>query len=319
MAMVIMTNCETDKNSGVNPVNQLEDKYFSIENATYQGGRMPSSNSGVELDIRTNVTVLAGGSNLVTIDSEVSISDIYVGVDKENGYYVLPPQSTGRGFVYVFSILLSQNLNQDFTILFSANTSSGVSKLYSAVLEYKEQGTGALQISLSFDQDKDVDLYVVQPDGEVVYYGNRGYWDYFEDENGDLHYGQIWGLDLDSNAGCGIDGINNENIYYPQEYLLTGKYEVWVNMWENCYPQNVPTNWTIVTTFNGTRIRPSWGNNPAYGTFPYDEPSNNISSSLYGATKVMEFTIQGSSSVRINKGTQYPMSESAKMKLEASK
>ena len=308
---------KNDSSSNEGGETNLLKNYFTIENAIYHAGSFPNSSSETTLDnANINGTVLAGGSSFVSIDSEQPISEIYVGVQGINGYYSFVPNTTkSNENTYVFVILLSQNLDSSFVIQIAAKTSSGITKKFSKSLTYQKQGTGALQVSLSFDNEKDVDLYVVKPDGVVVYYGNLDdEWEYAEGRDR-----QICGLDFDSNAGCDIDSVNNENIFYPDDYLQAGKYEVWVNMWENCDP-SIATKWSVVTTFKGSRITPTWGSNPAIGTFPVGEPSNSIGSSLSGATKVMEFVISEQKVTKSpNNHTSRPLSESAKAKLNASK
>jgi hypothetical protein len=159
-----------------------------------------------------------------------------------------------------------------------------------APLQFVNAGTGALQVSLSFDNDKDVDLYVVEPNGNVIYYGNKGGNLVQDEETGE--YSLNFGLDIDSNANCAIDGINNENIYYTTEFIQSGKYAVWVNMFANCDP-SIPTNWVITTTRQGALVPVTYGQNPSSGVFPIGTPSNRIGSSLDGALKVMEFTMSG--------------------------
>jgi hypothetical protein len=168
-----------------------------------------------------------------------------------------------------------------------------------------------LQVSLSFDNEKDIDLYVVQPDGEIIFYGNPG--NYYE-KDGEI---QGWGLDIDSNAACDIDGINNENVFYSNEYIQSGKYEVWINMYANCN-EYISTNWIVTALYEGALVTTTYGRNPEYGVFSVNTPSNPISNSLDGATKVMEFTLSGrvgQSRVSINNKTPNPLTESAKIKL----
>ena len=60
-------------------------------------------------------------------------------------------------------------------------------------------GTGDVQATLAWDADSDVDLHVIDPNGEEVYWANT-----MVSSGGEL--------DLDSNAGCVIDEVRNENI-----------------------------------------------------------------------------------------------------------
>jgi uncharacterized protein YfaP (DUF2135 family) len=91
-------------------------------------------------------------------------------------------------------------------------------------------GTGDVQITLAWNADSDVDLHVVPPGGDEIFYGRR------ESPSG----GE---LDLDSNAGCQIDGVRNENITWPVGTAPRGLYTVRVNYWSDCGVQR--TDWTV--------------------------------------------------------------------------
>jgi len=166
------------------------------------------------------------------------------------------------------------------------------------------------RLNLSFDNAKDLDLFVVQPDGEIVFFGNTGYY-YVE-----AGVPKGWGLDIDSNPMCYIDGINSENVFFSNEYIQSGKYEVWVNMYMNC-DESIPTNWVVTARYQGSLLSTTYGQNPARGVFPVGTQSNYIGESLNGATKVMEFTLSENSlrSIRINHIERSPLTESAKLKL----
>jgi hypothetical protein len=91
-------------------------------------------------------------------------------------------------------------------------------------------GSGALQVSLSWDTPTDVDLHLVTPTGQEIYWANR------EAEGGEL--------DLDSNAACGIDGINNENITFAED-APEGQYIARVDFWSDC--GGLDANYTVTT------------------------------------------------------------------------
>jgi len=304
----------------------LEQNYFTIQDGTVHKGAIPSSTSGISIadGINLNRNALTGGSSYVTLATEEQISEFYVGVKGVDYYFSVTPQNQLQSSSqaplraaatvnnYSLVILFSQNLGATFDIQISAKLKNGsLTRVYIATITYIQAGTGSLQINLSFNNDKDLDLYVVQPDKEVIYYGNQG--EYYEE--GGVPKG--WGLDIDSNAACDIDGINSENVFYSNEYIQSGKYEVWVNMWENCDP-SIATNWVITARYQGALLSTTFGRNPATGVFPVGTPSNEIGGSLTGATKVMEFTLSSSSlrSSRVDNTERSPLTESAKIKLE---
>jgi hypothetical protein len=98
-------------------------------------------------------------------------------------------------------------------------------------------GTGDVQVTLSWDVDSDVDLHVVDPSGEEIYYANR-------------NAASGGALDLDSNAGCRIDGVRNENITWPVGRAPVGRYTVRVDYWDACGVAK--TNYTVRVNAGGT-------------------------------------------------------------------
>ena len=96
---------------------------------------------------------------------------------------------------------------------------------------------GDIQISASWNTDTDLDLYVVDPDGSEIFYGNPT-----APSGGEL--------DLDSNAGCS-PGPRLENVYWPS--APSGVYEVRLNYWSNCEYAG-ETDWRVTIVLDGTDI-----------------------------------------------------------------
>jgi hypothetical protein len=82
-------------------------------------------------------------------------------------------------------------------------------------------GSGTLQISLSWGTPDDLDLHVVEPSGNEIYYANR------QSSDGGV-------LDLDSNPACSIDNIDNENVTWPNATPPAGQYIVRTDFYESC-------------------------------------------------------------------------------------
>jgi hypothetical protein len=74
-------------------------------------------------------------------------------------------------------------------------------------------GQGVLRITLTFDMDTDLDLHVITPSGEEVYYGNPA------------AAGGV--LDVDTCVGICDPGTHVENVFF-NEALQSGFYEVFV-------------------------------------------------------------------------------------------
>ncbi|MFA6932436.1 MAG: hypothetical protein WCQ30_02260 [Bacteroidales bacterium] len=292
-------------------------QFFSIPNATLVQGAIPSTANGASIgDVIINSTAIPGGSSNVTINSLNDIQKLYVSIKGSNQYYTITPSAT-KSTVFDFVILLSQALNRSFEIQISALLADGsTSALYSSSVTYYPTGTGGtggLQVSLSFNNEKDVDLYVIQPDGDIIFYGNKGATIY-DSITGQYVY--WWGLDLDSNPACNIDSINNENVFYPDTLVQTGTYQVWINMYSNC-DNTIPTT-CVVTANHASQLitNLTYGVNPSTHIFPIGEPSNSIGSDTTGAVKIMEFNMVGTPAGP-KKAYNSKLTESAKMKLNS--
>lgn len=95
--------------------------------------------------------------------------------------------------------------------------------------------SGDVQVSVSWDAPSDVDLHVVEPSGEDVYYGSPT----------SASGGQ---LDVDSNAACRIDGRQIENVRWSSR-APAGSYTVRVDYWDSC---NVARTNYLITVKNGS-------------------------------------------------------------------
>jgi hypothetical protein len=134
----------------------------------------------------------------------------------------------------------------DFDIDIAFANGSSVSKYASHNTAVNPQAASSqnLQVSLNWGYPVDLDLHVITPDGNDIYYGSPS------GQNGGM-------LDLDSNAGCEIDNTDNENITWSNNKPAYGKYIVKVDLWSACdagssipYVVSVKRNGNF-TTFSG--------------------------------------------------------------------
>jgi hypothetical protein len=198
---------------------------------------------GPVAQVSQTTTVVNGGSVQETITSEqeftavrVALEELIVPTPTETDAQPSPvPTSTGapaRGYHEIklreasttvdLVVTVAQNLpGQNFMFYFAVVDASGKQgPLAAQAVEALDVGTGAVQVSVSWNVDSDVDLHVVDPDGEEIYFGNP------ESASG----GQ---LDLDSNPDCDIDGKRNENITW-KETAPPGTYTVRVALYDAC-------------------------------------------------------------------------------------
>jgi len=98
-------------------------------------------------------------------------------------------------------------------------------------------GNGDVQVTLRWNQPRDMDLHVIEPGGCEVYYGNRTC---------------VGSLDLDSNAGCGIDNVDIENVIYDPTNgpPPPGTYTVRAADWSDC-SQSGPIPYQVIIRHGG--------------------------------------------------------------------
>lgn len=301
-------------------LSELEKNFFSIENATYKSSDMPLATTSETLDgLDMSDQVMNGAMNYITFITEQSISKFFIGIKNVPGYWeYVPSEFDSRASdsynTYVIPMMMSQNYTGNSTIILSGQLDNGdVTNPVEKEMFYIETMPGAIEVKLAFSNSKDIDIHLYTPSGEHIFYGNPGgsYTDEFGDEI-------TYGLDIDSNAGCFIDNINKENIYIPAELVEDGTYIVVVDMYENCLP-SIATSWSIISRYNGELITPTFGSNPASGTYPVGAVEDDM-------TRVMTFTIHDgvvsrgdndSHYIRNNwKFTPKPLSESARNKID---
>ena len=189
--------------------------------AVYHSGPLPAPTGSLTVSVPSTGDAINGGSITVSVTgSSATITAVYVSVMGQSGYWqVSVPAGSSVADVL---LTLAQHLGSAVTIVFEAGDASGdISAPVATDLSITTVGTGDIQVSVSWDADNDLDLHVLDPNGFEVYFGDR------TSPEGGM-------LDLDSNAGCDIDGVNNENIVWPSGKAPHGTYTVSVDNYENC-------------------------------------------------------------------------------------
>ncbi len=289
----VLASCSKDKNNDDSGVNQTDfsQAYFNIQHGEWSGRALPTTNSSTLeiLEITGNSTVLAGGSNIIHVTASENASHVIIGVQGQEGYFTLPlvldDSGSGRGvnsrsMETNLSLLIGQRAEGNFKVAFTATDGQENYGPYEYLeVNLRAAGTGILQVNLSWDKLNDVDLHVIEPNGEHIYYGHRN----------SVNGGQ---LDIDSNAGCSINDpvINAENIYYADSEEVTieyGEYEVLVDLWSHCLIDQ-DTNYTIIVYYGGHVIATTAGVNPHEGILTVADESHNSN-----LISVMKFVIDG--------------------------
>ncbi|MBB1139903.1 hypothetical protein [Myroides sp. WP-1] len=232
--------------------NTLKDDYFSIDGATFNAGNIQGGEKNSIAEISVNNFVINGGKAIMTLTCTEELKSVLIGLKGHDGFYELQTtnelQTRDRLYRYEVILDLSQNLNLE---VFGLEIVGYITDGTRTVIYYREfqlipAGTGELQISLSWDKEDDVDLHLVKQDQGRIYYGSKTLFA----ENSTL----IAELDIDSNPGCSIDGIKNENIYF--NHLADGVYAIYVDLYSKCEASgSTGSKYIVNVTYGGTSIR----------------------------------------------------------------
>jgi hypothetical protein len=228
-------------------------------NLQLRSGLMPEADVGAEdfiEGVEMNGYVISGGSLMFTVTSRLDLDSLYIKIEGEDGYYALKADSCFKGqenslYVYNPSIEVTQELAEaNDSLKITVNGKSKTGKISAnpetKTVETKEVGAGKLQISLAWDNNDDLDLYVLTPSGEEIYF-NHG--------NENKGHSPVDGglLDLDANAACNGDlSVRNENIFFEAP-LVDGNYAISVKLWGKCSTQTGAA-FTVRAVHNGQSI-----------------------------------------------------------------
>lgn len=101
-------------------------------------------------------------------------------------------------------------------------------------------GGGDIQATLTWNSTADLDLHVIDPNGEEIYYSQP------TSESGGA-------LDIDANAGCEtVMPHPTENVYWPGGSAPPGTYYVWVETYASCGDPDL--TWHLVVKVRGNVV-----------------------------------------------------------------
>lgn len=197
---------------------------------------LPSSNPDAPtLNYLISEFTTSNGSSLIiplNLTNTNSIEGVYAQVVGSNQFFDIPLQDLNSGDA--FSLGLPTNiLEGTFEIAYCVYDDAGlISNVIVSPVNVVLLGTGAIQINLVWDTPTDVDLHVLTPSGEEIYFDNKL----------DNYGGQ---LDRDD-----INGYGPENVFWTDN-APDGEYFVFVHDYEST---DGNSNFTItVSSINNVR------------------------------------------------------------------
>jgi hypothetical protein len=199
----------------------------------------PTPGSGPIVNATGTSALIEGGSAIRTLTATTAFNRVLIAVAGVDGYYelALPSSVTTTDVI----LTLAQTPPASFTLQYGAGTGTSFGAFDTEVVSVVNVGTGAVQVSVAWNTASDVDLHLVQPNGEEIYYG-----DDVSTSGGTL--------DLDSNAGCSIDGKQQENITWPTGSPPRGTYTVRVDYWDSCAVTG-STNYVVTVRVQGQAVK----------------------------------------------------------------
>lgn len=210
--------------------------------AALRTGSAPAATGGPAASVVFTDAVAQGSTGEVVVSSGTAFTEIIVSSPDREGYYeiTLPSATTSATLRVTYGTTLAGVQTVNYQVVTSGGA---VGAAEGADVDLLNVGTGDVQVNITWNTEADVDLYVVDPAGDEVFYGNDVV------ESGGT-------LDLDGNAGCSTSR-SSENITWNSS-PPRGTYTVRVNYWDSC---DAPSTDYVVTvrraghatlTFTGT-------------------------------------------------------------------
>ena len=226
----------------------------------FETAEAPAESGGPSIGADLTGSFITGGTTILSVAGE-SFDGLIITVDGVDGYVVVNyPSDRSAGSVAI--TLAGELPDGEFDLQVAGVQGSEVGDYMTIPVSVIEVGSGGpIQVSVSWDTPTDVDLHVIDPSGEEIYYANS------EGATG----GE---LDLDSNAACSIDGVNNENITWGDEDdPASGEYTVLVHYWSPCGQGT--TNYVVTVRVEGEPTR------TYSGTLTTDDEEDEVTTFTY--------------------------------------
>lgn len=217
------------------------DAYMQVPGAQFVRGAMPAgSPNGPAVDQITllNANIWPGLTDFgVSGAIAPTATAAAIGLQGDKGYWILlagPPSVAAPTFPTFSATAAFSNgiVPGKYTLVVRAVDGSGnFGQPKTQILVGENSPTnpalvGDLVVTLTWDNDANLDLHVVQPDGYELYWGQQS----SETAMDGGSYGYI---DDDSNANCIIDGLDREDAIWSQE-PPPGQYTVRVDAASLC-------------------------------------------------------------------------------------
>lgn len=234
--MIEMPNAADPADTARRPdtvIESLESDTVSVRDGSFvEGAPTPSSDAALPqiVSLTGPPAVTNGGTAVlrVTLSEAVDAPMFAVQLEGDAGYYTVGGVDPDHDGVYDISIKVPADSEKTSmrvgVALLDATGSAGAYQ--EIAFELVASGIGDVKVTLSFDRLHDLDLHVVEPRGDQIFYRTPG----------STTGGQ---LDLDSGANCEPTPYNSENVFWPPGGAPSGTYRVSVQNYQQCSPGEI--------------------------------------------------------------------------------
>jgi hypothetical protein len=232
-------------------------------NATYHSGDVPTGSGGPSVSsAEQGSTPLLGAPFRYSLAGDETFTKVYISVDGASGYWELDlPVSVS---VLEMVLEMTGDAGSSFLLQTALGGTGGVGPAHSETITTTDLSNADISATVTWTGGpSDVDLHVIDPNGFEVYYAQD-----VSPEGGRLN--------LDSNAGCATDNINQETISWPHGTAPSGHYKVVVEYYDDCLVSNtsftgqVFQNGTQIKSFSGSFSGVAGANTPPFTAFEFD-------------------------------------------------
>jgi hypothetical protein len=248
-------------------ISSVSDVGGSVQGVLVEGDA-PEPSSGPNASVSGIGVMINGGSSQQSISGSATFTRLIVAIEGVNNYYELnlPGDVTSQ------EILLGGSPNAFATRLqFRYAVASGgtIGAYATQQVRFLRVGSGDIHISVAWSDTSDVDLHVIDPNGEEISFSHK------TSASGGT-------LDLDGNAACAKntlpDGtvafVSNENVVWPTGSAIDGQYRVILDYWSACGSPSTD----YVVTVQQTGVTPQIFTGTFVGT---SAPSDTVTTFTY--------------------------------------
>jgi hypothetical protein len=213
------------------PANGGGSDVISVDEGDFNMGEPPPTEGADALPqivaVMGPTAVTNGGTAIlhVQVSPPVPSPTFVIGLEGDTGYHTVTGSDPDGDGIYDISVQVAGEASQASLVLSVAlmDAMGNVGAYFPVTIELVRSGTGDVKITLSFDRLHDLDLHVIEPNGEEIWYEN----------NASATGG---GLDLDSGELCMPNSANAENVFWPPGGAPPGTYQVRVQNFQQCSP-----------------------------------------------------------------------------------